>query len=71
MSSLCSPWWSTVLALPCCRACFCGDRTGDFVCRSLKPRLYRQLGLAYASSQDLSPAARIFLEYAKDFLLDD
>ena len=46
-------------------------QTGDFVCRSLKPRLYRQLGLAYASSQDLSPAARIFLEYAKDFLLDD
>ena len=46
-------------------------RTGNFVCRSLKPRLYRQLGLAYASSQDLSPAARIFLEYAKDFLLDD
>ena len=45
--------------------------SGNFVRRSTSPRLYRQLGLAYASQEELSPAARIFLEYAKDFLLDD
>lgn len=46
-------------------------QTGNFVCRSTEPRLYRQLGLAYTSAWELSPAARSFLEYAKDFLLDD
>lgn len=46
-------------------------RSGDFVCRSVTPQLYRQLGLAFVSFEDLSPAARAFLEYAKDFLLDD
>lgn len=45
--------------------------SGNFVRRSTSPRLYRQLGLAYISQEELSPAARIFLEYAKDFLLDD
>lgn len=45
--------------------------SGNFVCRRTSPRLSRQLGLAYASARELSPAARTFLEYAKDFLLDD
>lgn len=46
-------------------------QTGSFVCRRIAPDVYRQLGLAYTSFGDLSPASRIFLEYAKDFLLDD
>lgn len=44
---------------------------GDYVTRPLKPRTYRSLGLAYSSQENLSPASKIFLEYAKDFLLDD
>lgn len=44
---------------------------GDFVTRPLKPRTFRDLGLAYSSYDELSPASKIFLEYAKDFLLDD
>lgn len=46
-------------------------QVGDFVVRPLKPRAYRNLGLAYSSKDELSPASKIFLEYAKDFLLDD
>lgn len=46
-------------------------QTGHFQIRPLRPRAYRQLGLAYSSQEDLSPASRTFLEYAKDFLLDD
>ena len=46
-------------------------QVGGFVCRRIRPGVSRQLGLAYASFKDLSPASRIFLEYAKDFLLDD
>lgn len=46
-------------------------QTGDFVTRPIKPATYRQLGLAYASQKELSPASKIFLEYAKVFLLDD
>ena len=43
---------------------------GKFVKRPLKPTITRQLGLAY-SLEDLSPASKTFLEYAKNFLLDD
>ena len=44
---------------------------GKFVKRPLKPTITRQLGLAYSSLEDLSPASKTFLEYAKNFLLDD
>lgn len=46
-------------------------QTGSFVKRRLEPRSFRRLGLGYSSYDDLSPASRIFLEYAKSFLLDD
>lgn len=46
-------------------------QVGDFVTRPIEPATYRQLGLAYTSQEELSPASKIFLEYAKDFLLDD
>lgn len=46
-------------------------QVGDFVSRPLAPKAYRQLGLAYSSPEELSPASKIFLKYAKDFLLDD
>lgn len=46
-------------------------QTGDFVSRPITPKVYRQLGLAFASQDELSPATKIFLQYAKDFLLDD
>ncbi|MGN0351241.1 MAG: LysR family transcriptional regulator substrate-binding protein, partial [Roseburia sp.] len=44
---------------------------GNFETRPLAPRAYRQLGLAFSSPEELSPASKIFLKYAKDFLLDD
>lgn len=44
---------------------------GNYVIRPLLPRTYRKLGLAFSSIEELSPATKIFLEYAKDFLLDD
>lgn len=43
---------------------------GDYVIRPITPRVYRRLGLAYSSPEDLSPASKIFLKYAKSFLLD-
>lgn len=46
-------------------------QTGDFVTRPIAPKSYRKLGLAYPSTDKLSPATKIFLKYAKDFLLDD
>lgn len=46
-------------------------QVGDFVTRPITPKVYRQLGLAFSSQEDLSPASKIFLKYAKDFLLDD
>lgn len=46
-------------------------QTGNFVIRQLNPRSFRRLGLGYSSYDDLSPASRIFLEYAKSFLMDD
>ena len=50
---------------------FCSVSTRKFVKRPLKPTITRQLGLAYSSLEDLSPASKTFLEYAKNFLLDD
>ena len=44
---------------------------GNFETRPLVPKAYRQLGLAFSSHEELSPASRKFLKYAKDFLLDD
>ena len=46
-------------------------QSGDFETRPLKPFATRQLGLTFTCQEDLSPATRIFLKYAKDFLLDD
>lgn len=46
-------------------------QSGNFEIRRISPHVYRELGLAYASQEDLSPASSVFLEYAKDFLLDD
>jgi len=45
-------------------------RSGNFEARPLVPRAYRKLGLAIASYEELSPAAKIFLKYARDYLLD-
>lgn len=45
-------------------------QAGDFETRPIAPRISRQLGIAYASKEDLSPAANIFLQYARDFLID-
>ena len=38
--------------------------------RPLKPWSYRQLGLALLSKEELTPAAKIFIKYAQDYLLD-
>lgn len=46
-------------------------QVGNYVARPLRPRTFRRLGLAFSSVEELSPATKIFLEYAKDFLLDD
>lgn len=46
-------------------------QVGNFETRPIVPRAYRQLGLAFFSQEELSPASKIFLKYAKDFLLDD
>lgn len=43
---------------------------GDYVIRPITPKVYRKLGLAFSAQEDLSPASKIFLKYAKDFLLD-
>ena len=45
-------------------------RTGNFEARPLKPRAYRRLGMAISSSDELSPALKIFIKYAQDYLLD-
>ena len=46
-------------------------RTGGFEIRPIKPNVCRNLGLAYSSEEDLSPATKIFLKYARDYLFDD
>ncbi len=44
-------------------------RIGDFEVRPLKPYTFRRLGMAVHPSQDWSPAMRVFIKYAKDYLL--
>ena len=44
-------------------------RNGNFEVRPLKPRAYRKLGMAVSSFDDLSPALKIFIKYARDYLL--
>ena len=43
-------------------------KTGNFEARPLKPYAVRRLGMAVASATDMSPAMKIFIEYAKNFL---
>ena len=42
---------------------------GNYTNLPLLPRAYRKLGLAFSSQEELSPASKSFLEYAKVFLL--
>lgn len=42
---------------------------GNYTTLPLLPRAYRKLGLAFSSQEELSPASKSFLEYAKVFLL--
>lgn len=44
-------------------------RTGNFEARPLLPCAYRRLGMAVASSVNMSPAMKVFIQYAKDYLL--
>ncbi len=46
------------------------SRAEQLEVRPLKPWSYRKLGLAISSKEDLSPAAKIFIQYAQDYLLD-
>ncbi|MGN0423314.1 MAG: LysR family transcriptional regulator [Lachnospiraceae bacterium] len=45
-------------------------REGNYEARPLKPRAYRRLGMAISSTDHLSPAMKIFIKYARDYLLD-
>lgn len=45
-------------------------RNGNFEARPLVPRAHRTLGMAIASFEELSPAMKIFIKYARDYLLD-
>lgn len=45
-------------------------RTGNFEYRPLNPRSFRRLGMAISSPDNLSPAIKIFIRYARNFLLD-
>ena len=42
---------------------------GNYTTLPLLPRAYQKLGLAFSSQEELSPASKSFLEYAKVFLL--
>ncbi len=46
-------------------------QVGDFAVRPITQKAYRRLGLAFSSPEELSPASKIFLKYARNFLLDD
>lgn len=46
-------------------------QVGNFELRPITPKVFRRLGLAFSSEEELSPASKVFLKYAKDFLLDD
>lgn len=45
------------------------NKTGNFEARPLKPYAFRRLGMAVASETDMSPAMKLFIKYAKDYLL--
>ena len=45
-------------------------KSGNFVARPLIPRAYRRLGMAISSFEELSPAMKIFIKYARNYLLD-
>lgn len=45
-------------------------QTGNFEVRPLKPRAFRKLGMAISSHETLSPALKIFIKYARDYLLE-
>lgn len=45
-------------------------RVENFEARPLLPRASRKLGMAIISFEDLSPAAKIFIKYARDYLLE-
>ena len=44
-------------------------RTGNFEVRPITPSVYRRLGMAVHPSHDWSPAMKIFIRYAKEYLL--
>lgn len=44
-------------------------QSGNFETRPLKPLSYRRLGMAVSSFRDMSPAMRVFIKYARDYLL--
>ncbi len=44
-------------------------KTGNFEVRPLDPYACRKLGMAVTSSENMSPAMKIFIQYAKDYLL--
>lgn len=44
---------------------------GDFEVRPLKPDIYRTLGMVVHPTHDWSPAMKIFIKYAKEYLLED
>lgn len=45
------------------------NKSGNFEARPLKPNAYRRLGMAVASSANMSPVMKIFIQYAKNYLL--
>ena len=45
-------------------------KSGNFTARPLIPRAYRRLGMAISSFEELSPAMKIFIKYARNYLLD-
>ena len=45
------------------------NRPGNYEKRPLVPRSFRKLGMAISSTKELSPAAKIFIKYAREYLL--
>lgn len=48
---------------------FLSSYPGSYETRPLVPRSYRNLGIALRSSKELSPAMKLFLQYAKEALI--
>ncbi len=46
-------------------------RTGNFDTRPISPLVYRRLGMAISPTKDMSPAMKIFVKYARNYLLDE